>query len=394
MVDRAGRAVVLALMLLVIGAPLVLTLLVQDDPFGRAWLASPKLGNVVYPLQPSWTLSGWANGDFQRRFDRWFAAVVEPRGWVIPLTNQIYYDVFAKSHMYDRTIVIGRAGALYEREYVAAWCGADEPAPAAALAEVAARAGALHSHLAKEGKVLLVLVTPNKASVMTEHLPAGVCPPPRDADGRRRRFVELLREHRVPLIDGHALVAAMKAEDPRPPFPRGGTHWSRLVGVRVAGHVMREVERLGGVDLGGVEVRDVRWNARPERTDRDLADLLKLFVTPDDYQVAAWARVCRPTAQGRARSLVSVGGSFVFQVLDPINECRLFRRVENYFYYETLYQRWPERHSEKPDRAAMRWRAKLAETDVVLLEIAEHRIGQAPHFDHFVGDALTALQRD
>src|SRR5678816_2513461 len=184
MVVRAARAVVLALMLLVIGGPLVLTLLVQDDPFGRAWLASPKLGNVVYPLQPSWTLSGWASGDFQRRFDRWFAAVVEPRGWVIPLTNQVYYDVFAKSHMYDRTIVIGRAGALYEREYVAAWCGADEPAPAAALAEIAARAGAFHHHLAGEGKVLLVLVTPSKASVMAEYLPAGVCPPPRDADGQ------------------------------------------------------------------------------------------------------------------------------------------------------------------------------------------------------------------
>ena len=45
-----------------------------------------------------------------------------------------------------------------------------------------------------------------------------------------------------------------------------------------------------------------------------------------------------------------------------------------------------------PDRSTMRWRDKLEVTDVVLLVLAEHRIGSAPHFEHFLDDALAALR--
>jgi alginate O-acetyltransferase complex protein AlgJ len=386
------RTVLLALMLLVIGPPLLLTLFVQRDPLGHAWLASPPLGNVVFPLQPEWTPAGWMSGDYQRRTDRWFANVVEPRGYAIPVTNQIFYAVFAKSHMYDRTIVIGRQGELYERSYVSAYCEGDTVDGGHALAALAGNVGELHERLAAGGKILLVLVTPNKAAVISERLPAGTCPPPADPAARRRRFVSLLRATGTPVIDGHALVMAMKAEDPLPPFPRGGTHWSRIVGARVADVVMREASRAGDVGVGGIHVRSVRWDSRPEKSDRDLADLLKLYAPPYDYRVGAAELVCRPTATGRSRSLLTVGGSFLYQILDPISDCGLFRQVENYFYYDTLYQRWPGPHRERLDRTKLRWRDKLAETDVVVLEIAEHLIGRAPHFERFVADALAALR--
>src|SRR5262249_6002229 len=235
-----------------------------------------------------------------------------------------------KSHMYGRTIVIGREGELYEHSYVAAYCHRRETGVDAgverALAAMASAVGELHERLSREGKVLQILVTPSKAAVLPERLPAGVCPPPPDPDALRRRFVSVLRATGTSVIDGHALVMAMKAEDPLPPFPRGGTHWSRLVGVRVANTLLRDVSRLT-VDVGSIDVRNVRWDGRPETSDRDLADLLKLFAPPFDYRVGTWERVCQPTAGGQARTLVTIGGSFLFQVLDPIIECGLFRQV-------------------------------------------------------------------
>jgi len=388
----AARTILLVLMLLVTAVPPVLTLLVQKDPIGRAWLASPQLGDVVFPLQPAWTVAGWTSGDFQRRTDRWFADVVEPRGYAIPITNQLFYVAFAKSHMYDRTIVIGREGELYERTYVAAYCNRSEAGIERALAATADAVGELHDRLSREGKLLLVLITPSKAAVLPERLPAGVCPPPPDPAAVRRRFASLLRATGISVIDGHALVTAMKAEDPLPPFPHGGTHWSRLVGARVAGTLLHEVSRLSAVDAGSIDVRNVRWDGRPQKSDRDLADLLKLFAPPFGYRVGTWEPLCQPTAGGQARTLVTIGGSFLFQVLDPIIECGLFRQVENYFYYDTMYQRWPGHHRERLDRAKMQWRRKLVETDVVILEVGEHLIGHAPHVEHFVTDALAALR--
>ena len=385
-----ARAALLALMLLVMALPLAHTLVVRENPLGP--LASPRLGKVVFPLEPEWTPAGWLSGDFQKRADRWFSSIVEPRGWVIPLTNQVLYTVFAKSYMGDRTIVIGRQGELYQGTYIEGYCAGGEVGDAAALAASAARAGELNARLSGARKVLLVLVTPSKAAVLPERLPAGVCAPSGDPATRRRWLISRLRAAGVAVIDGHALVMAMKAEDPLPPFPRGGIHWSRVVGARVTDVVMREASRLGGADLGGVGVRTVRWDAGPEKSDRDLADLLTLAVPPLDYRVGAAEIVCRPTATGRARALITLGGSFLYQILDPINECGLFRQVENYFYYDSLYQRWPAYRHEKPDLAKLRWRDKLADTDVVILEIGEHKIGRAPHFDRFVTDALAALR--
>jgi hypothetical protein len=389
-VARAARFVLLALMVLVLALPLVHTLVVRSNPLGP--LASPRLGKVVFPLEPEWTLAGWMSGDFQRRADHWFSNVVEPRGWVIPLTNQLLFTVFSKSYMGDRTIVVGRQGELYQNVYVAAYCAGGEVGDAEALARSAAGVGELTARLSGTSTVVVVLVTPSKAAVIPERLPVGVCAAPADPAARRRWFVSALRAAGVAVIDGHGLVTAMKAEDPLPPFPRGGIHWSRVVGARVAGVVMREVARLSAVDGGTVDVRTVRWDARPETSDRDLADLLTLFVPPFDYRVGMPEVVCRPTSRGRARTLVTVGGSFLYQILEPITVCGLFRRVEHYFYYDTLYQQWPNGRSERPDLTKLRWRDKLGESDVVVLEIAEHLIGRAPHFDRFVADALAALR--
>jgi hypothetical protein len=387
---RATRALLLALLLLVMGLPLAHTLLVRRDPLGP--LASPRLGKVVFPLEPEWTLAGWLSGDFQRRADRWFSNVVEPRGWVIPLTNQLLYAAFAKSYMGDRTIVIGRQGELYQDTYVAGYCAGAEIGDSAALAASAARAGELHDRLSTGGAAFVVLVTPSKAAVLPERLPPGSCRPAGDPGVRRRRFLAELRRAGVPAIDGHALVMRMKAEDPLPPFPRGGIHWSRIVGVRVAGVVLEEAARQRRHGVGGVTVRAVRWDARPEQSDRDLADLLTLSRPPVGYRVAAAETVCHPAPGGPARGLITVGGSFLYQVLDPITACGLFERVEHYFYYDELYQRWPGPVTTRPDPATRRWREKLAHADVVVLELAEHRIGPAPHFDRFLTDALTALR--
>ena len=75
----------------------------------------------------------------------------------------------------------------------------------------------------------------------------------------------------------------------------------------------------------------MRWDARPEKSDRDVADLLTLAMTPLDYRVGAAEIGCRPTVPGRARALITIGGSFLYQVLDRITGCGLFRQVENYF---------------------------------------------------------------
>jgi hypothetical protein len=83
--------VLLAVMLVAIGLPLPLTLLVHGSPAPvRQVLASPRLHDNAAPLRrPRLRPTTWWRGEFQRDFEPWFGSVIEPRGWIVQLTNQV-----------------------------------------------------------------------------------------------------------------------------------------------------------------------------------------------------------------------------------------------------------------------------------------------------------------
>ena len=387
------RRLLLVLMLVSIGLPLPLTLGVALAPAPiRAALRSPGLAGFVAsppPISPG--AAAWWHGDFQRAVDGWFARGLEPRGWGVRATNQLYYTLFGRSYMYNNTIIVGRAGYLYELAYLRAYCA---PAPSEAdLAALVAELRALRDGLARKQDQLLVLISPSKAVTMPEFLPVGLCDPPQAPERLGQMFGELLQGAGVPVIDGAALTRAMKPQDPLPPFPRGGTHWSRLVGSRVAVQVMAEIDRLAGTDLGAVTLGETVWDARPAGTDRDLAYLLNLLFPPYGYPTGEAALQCRPTPAGRGANFIGLGGSFLQQVMDPIGSCGLFARVEQFAYYTNFRERYPDETFEPVDRKALDWAATFRQPTVLLLEVNERRIApRIEWLEPFIEDTRAALQ--
>ncbi len=53
------------------------------------------------------------------------SGTLPPRRTAVQLSNQLYYDLFGRSYMYDEQILVGRGGSLFEVTYVDAWCRAD-----------------------------------------------------------------------------------------------------------------------------------------------------------------------------------------------------------------------------------------------------------------------------
>lgn len=388
-----ARRLLLALMLASIGLPLPLTLVTEIvPPAVQRMLRSPALFGFVAgppPVVPG--IGEWWRGDFQRALDGWFARNLEPRGWGVRVTNQLYYTAFRRSYMYRSSIIVGRDSVLYERAYLEAYC---KPGPGEAeLAPLVAKIAGLREDLAGRGHTLLFLVTPSKAVTMPEFLPAGLCDPPPAPERRGQTLVALLRRAGVPVIDGATLARAMKTQDPLPPFPRGGTHWSRLVGARVAALAMAEIGRLAGTDLGTLGLGEPRWDAPPIGTDADLAVLLNLLIPPLDYPTGEAELECRPTPAGQAADLIGVGGSFLGQVMRPIGLCGLFDRAEHFGYYKNYRIRYPDGLHEQFDRTALDWAALLGGRVVLLLELNERRIEPGiPWLEKFIEDAQAALR--
>jgi len=230
--------------------------------------------------------------------------------------------------------------------------------------------------LERSDRWLLFLLTPSKPVAMPEFLPVGVCDGSLASVAERERFLTSLRPTGIHVINGPELIQTMKISDPLPPFPRGGSHSSRLVGARVSATVMEEAQRRSGRDMGQLSVDPPRWNATPTGTDMDLASLLNLRRPPLDYPVPSVAWRCGPTAAGHETRLVAVGGSFLEQVLEPIGACALFERIDYYNYYDNWRREWPGRRVSRVDRAAIRWQEEL----------------RAPQLELFLDDLHAALR--
>jgi hypothetical protein len=145
---------------------------------------------------------------------------------------------------------------------------------------VVAKLSALHHGLVQRDRLLLFLLTPSKAVTMPEFLPVGLCSRPPTPDRDRERFVASLRQAGVATIDGPELVQAMKAHDPLPPFPRGGTHWSLLAGARVGARLVEAIARLAGRDVGELVIDPPWWGAPPTGSDADLDAALEFIPWP------------------------------------------------------------------------------------------------------------------
>ena len=209
---------------------------------------------------------------------------------------------------------------------------------------------------------------------MAKFLPTGVCDRPAAPLWGSTRFTALLRETGILVGDGPALVRAMKARDPLPPFARGRTHWTLLVGKRFASIMMDELGRSSRVDWGGLTLRDPEWTASPIGSDADLATLLNLWRPPLDYPTGTAELVCRSTEAGRQAALIAGGGSFAVTVIEHLAACGLFDHLELYFYYMASRLRWPG-DRERVDRAGLRWQDLLDGPHVVLVEQNESLLG-------------------
>ena len=391
---RAGflmQRVLLTVMLGAIGGPLPFSVLVYLSPTGvHQILASPPLtDNSPQPERPQLSFATWWRGDFQRGVESWFGDRVEPRGRIVRLTNEVYYRLFAKSYMFNRTIVVGREGHLYELGYLKAYCRSADRLGRGGSASLLAKLSEVLPMLERSDRWLLFLLTPSKPVVMPEFLPrcvrrlAGIL-------GRARALPDIASAAGIPVIDGPGLTQTMKVSDPLPPFPRGGTHWSRLVGARVSTTVMEAAKRRSGRDMGQLSVDPPRWNAAPTGADIDLARLLNLWRPPLDYPAPSVAWRCGPDARTRPRGR----RGFLEQVLEPIAACALFGRIDYYNYYDKWRREWPGRRMLPVDRAAIRWQEELSRPTVVLLELNESSIigNGAPHLELFLDDLRVALR--
>jgi alginate O-acetyltransferase complex protein AlgJ len=368
--------------------PLSLDLLAHLRPLSK------KLRNsLLAGVQPKYerlpfTLRSLFDAKYQGSLAERFSGDFIGRTFLIRQTNEIYYRAFNVCPMKSASLVLGRNGVVFEEAYLREYCLTRvDNNNAVPLVRDIKRLQEICGHL---GIGFVLVLTPSKAAVFPDDIPARWLrrydPRPRAYDS----FVPLLRSEGIHFVDGHAITAEAKARAPAPVFPRGGTHWSQYAAWLTTNAVMASLQSQGK-PLRPIECEELKVSNRPTGEDQDIYALMNLAV-PWRYPVAE-LKIKQTPGQGPRPILAITGGSFVWKIAGLLNESRQFSEMDFFYYYKTMKMAFANGIGTRVAEPvqSVDFEREIFAADCLVLEINEQMLPNPANTQNFVADALKNL---
>lgn len=333
------------------------------------FLPEQKLFGALTSLpQPHFSVSSWMSGSFQKASDEWAVRHVGFRSYLIKTENQVNLSLFhTLSSQSGTPMVFGKNGYLFEKDAINTYRKTDR-APVATLEESVVRLRQLQDYLQQHGKLFLFVLAPNKAMVNPEYLPAAYAKKLTTSEGTNYEKIRpLLQKYNINTLDVEHFFETLKSSSPYPLFVRGGTHWSRY-GACIAAQALRDSLALQTPKkLFDLSCDPVTTDYLPSGIDQDLARLTNIWgsrslvgLTPHpSIQITAPRDAFRP-------SVLFVGDSFVWSILDTLKSPNTFSSPEFYYYYSK--QGLTDTSLKEIDKKNLDWEKNIFSKDALIIE--------------------------
>ncbi len=336
------------------------------------FLPEETLNGVVVTLsRPQWSWNDWLSGKFQTQAEEWWNARLGFRGALIKTVNQINFSLFKEiSSGGNVKIVLGKNNMLYEKGYIANYQGR-EASPLTVLEKEVEKLVELQAKLKKRGIVLVLVISPSKASVYPEYLPQAFdTKQPGTPDTDYVRIKPLLEKAGITTIDGTEFLLAKKAEVPDLLFPHGGTHWSYYGACLVQEEIMQTLEKKLNKPLRHLVCKPRAVDNNPIGTDRDLSELLNIWTEkvidgPTPHPILSLAGK-KNAYQPR---VAAVGDSFIWTLAAVAEPVKLYKDHDIYYYFESR-RKYPAA-AESNAKEKIDWPKDFWSKDVIIIEINE-----------------------
>lgn len=353
---------------------------------------SSELGGVVaLPPQVALGARSYYDGSFQKAFEEAFNAALGFREALLRSDNELNLRAFSEFAPSPGTsMILGKHGFIYERDYVDALNRRNLVDPSV-LAQHVRRLALLQEYLAAHGSTLLVLISPNKAVVYPENLPSRFVDPVRvKLADNYAVFVRQLTAAGVNFFDAQADMLAYKAQSPTPLFASSGAHWNDPSACRAAAQVERLILQAQGSARLDLHCERIAREDRPKTPDRDLADLANLWFEDAILHPTPYVRPY-VTREGAVRppTVLFVGSSFMWQIMDYETRYKLESRPTLFYYYKTRFD-YPGHKRSTLDPKQLDFPRDVFSKQAVVLEINSAVVSQIGW--GFLEDAERAIQ--
>ena len=252
-------------------------------PFVQYAIDFPKVralkGAFVVPRKPVYSFKGYLAGSFQDSMNTYLENTIGYRPELVRLHNQLQYSLFDTINA--QGVIQGKEGYLFELNYIKALYGLDYVGDTAVMQDVE-RTAFVRNWLHEQGKDLIVVLAPGKATFFPEFVPEEFKP---DAIGKRNydEYHRLLSAQQVPVIGCNEWFLAMKDTSRYALYPKCGIHWSYYgLGV-VFDSLFTTMKQLSGKDFVDFGVGNIDVTHKLRSPDRDLWEGMNILLPPDDY---------------------------------------------------------------------------------------------------------------
>jgi acetyltransferase AlgX (SGNH hydrolase-like protein) len=338
--------------------------------FGQFGPSSKLRGAVAPPAEVALSARSYFDGTFQKAFEENFNAALGFRAALVRSDNELNFRVFKEFIPSPGTaMILGKNRFVYERQYVDAH-NRRNLVPASQLEREVQRLKLLQDYVKDRQSTLLVVISPNKASIYSEYLPRRFVYDERVAlPDNYTVFVGLLRKYGVNLLDVQGSMAASKASSPLPFFSNSGAHWNDPSACSVASEIQEFIRRELQIPSLGLGCERYVMRDGPTGSDRDLSDLANLWFEEELFQPTPYAQA-RTIAHGKLQrpSVLYVGSSFLWQILDYENHYGLQQR-DTFFYYYKARVAYPGRKRTALEPEHVDWQRDVFAKQAIVIEI-------------------------
>lgn len=232
------------------------------------------------PAQPTFTIKSFRDRSFQKVFTERFAKTFIPRTFffvnVMQLHDWMNFGLF--HYGYNRSLIEGENGILYEMPYVRFHLEHDRQTPKSKYDKVLAKLQEIDAFCASNGADFVFLSMPDKPQVYPEYLPKWY----RwfwdySEYDVQKDLTDYLERHGIKCVDGNALLREAKANRKEWLYPPGGTHLTCVGSALAAEAVLKRVNLGGRIKFNinplieGFET-NLNWCV-----DNDLSELLNVW---------------------------------------------------------------------------------------------------------------------
>lgn len=358
------------------------------------------IGKEADPPRAQWSAAGWLNGSFQQQYTKRRDSRLGLRDYFIKTYNQLHFSLFHRIVSTTGTnVVIGKDNWLYEDVYIKKFNTASKENGSLINAKVQ-KLRILQDQLEELGIAFVFVIAPSKAEVYPEYIPENLLnkPLPRGMTTDYQQAITALEKHGIHFVDSHTLFLDEKNKEYHL-FGPSGVHWNKYGAYLAWENIAALVEDHLRVPLHFPALEQIE--RRPsEPVDADLGGLLNFWDTAFTSPVTDYPVFDIPLTENTEKpSLLIIGDSFLFTLVDTVERAGLAREVDAWYYCKRHYS-YPSQGNkidtttviDKPmDLETIDWQNQLFRKDLVILVATEYWLPELGF--GFIEEASAALEK-